>query len=113
MQRLRFVFLPVGLCALVAVGVHAAANVASGELLWVADHVDAFFDAIFSKWSLTAPLVDLIGLEERTGFARGVALVWELCADALLLWPMLGYGERTARLEWQLARGMAQRLAKR
>src|SRR5256885_7856289 len=113
MPRIRFVILPLGLCALVAVGVHAAANVASGEILWLADRVDAFFDAIFSRWTLTAPLVDLIGLEQRTAFARGVALVWELCADALLLWPTLGYAERDARLELQLARGMARRLVKR
>lgn len=113
MARFRFFFLPLGLCALVAVGVHAAANVASGELLWVADRVDAFFDAIFSKWSFTAPLVDWIGFEQRRGFARGVALIWELSADALLVWPMLDYQERTAAQEWAQAREMARRIWQR
>jgi hypothetical protein len=80
--------------------------VVGGQVLWLVDRVDAFFDAIFSSWSVTAPLVDLVGLAQRTVFARGVALVWELCADFLLALPMLGYEEREVAGEVALARGL-------
>ena len=102
--RFRWVFLPLGLCALAAVGAHAAADVVGDQLLWLADRVDAFFDAIFSSWSVTAPLVDLIGLTQRTFFARALALTWELSADALLAVPLLNYQERAAEQELALAR---------
>ena len=107
--RARWVFLPVGLCALVALGAHAAADVVSGQVLWLVDRVDAFFDAIFSTWSLTTPLVDLVGLEQRTIFARGAALVWELCADFLIALPMIGYDEREVAGEVPLARGLLRK----
>ena len=110
MGRIRWVFLPLGLCALVAVGAHAAADVVGDRLLWVVDRVDAFFDAVWSSWSVTAPLVDLLGLAQRTWFARAVALAWELAADALIAVPMLGYEERDAAREWQMARDLLRRV---
>src|SRR5258706_5843018 len=102
--RIRWIFLPLGMCALVAVGAHAAADVVGERVLWLVDRVDAFFDAIFSSWSVTAPLVDLVGLSQRTFFARAVALTWELIADALIALPLLGYDEREAIDEWIRAR---------
>src|SRR5438105_8510538 len=108
-SRARWVFLPLGLCALAAVGTHAAADVAGHSVLWLVDHLDAFFDAIFSSWSVTAPLVDLIGLEERTFFARSVALLWELWADALIALPLLGYDERTPAEEMALGRDLLRK----
>jgi hypothetical protein len=107
--RVRWIFLPLGLCALVAVGAHAAADVVGDRVLWCVDRVDAFFDAIFASWSVTAPLVDLVGLSQRTFFARAVALVWELCADALIAVPLLNYQERGAAQEWQLARALLRK----
>src|SRR5690349_1359521 len=107
--RARWVFLPLGLCALVAVGAHAAADVVADRVLWSVDRVDAFFDWIWSAWSVTAPLVDLVGLTQRTWFARAVALAWELAADALIAIPLLGYSERDANLEWKIARDLLQR----
>jgi len=107
--RVRWIFLPLGLCALVAVGAHAAADVVSERVLWAVDRVDAFFDWIWSAWSFTAPLVDLVGLTQRTWFARAVALAWELAADALIAVPLLGYEERDASVEWQLARDLLRR----
>ena len=103
--RIRWIFLPFGLMALVAVGAHAGADRVAEEVLFAVDRVDAFFDAIFSSWSVTAPLVDLVGLGQRTFFARGVALAWELAADAMLAIPLLGYDERDASREWTMARG--------
>ncbi|MGE5049563.1 MAG: hypothetical protein ACM3PC_13380 [Deltaproteobacteria bacterium] len=108
--RIRWMFLPLGLCALVAVGAHAAADVVGDRMLWLVDGVDAFFDALWSKWSVTAPLVDLVGLTQRTWFARAVALSWELAADALVAVPLLGYEEREAAREWALARVLLRRL---
>jgi hypothetical protein len=108
--RIRWVFLPLGLCALVAVGAHAAADVVGDRVLWLVDGVDAFFDALWSKWSVTAPLVDLVGLTQRTWFARAVALSWELAADALIAVPLLGYEERDAAREWAMARALLPRL---
>jgi hypothetical protein len=112
-SRARWVFLPLGLCALAAVGAHAAADVVGGRVLWVVDHVDAFFDAIFSRWSVTAPLVDLVGLAQRTVFARAVALVWELAADWLIALPLLGYQERSPDEEVALARELLRKSARK
>jgi hypothetical protein len=108
--RIRWVFLPLGLCALAAVGAHAAADVVGDRVLWLVDGVDSFFDALWSKWSVTAPLVDLVGLTQRTWFARAVALSWELAADALVAVPLLGYDERDAAREWAMARVLLRRL---
>jgi hypothetical protein len=93
-DRLRFVFLPIALCALVAVGVHAAADVASARILAVVDAADASLDAFFSRFALTTSLVDLVGPAQRIGFSRALALVWEVCADGFLALPLLGYDER-------------------
>jgi hypothetical protein len=92
-ERLRFVFVPLALCALVAVGAHAAADVASGVILGFVDTADAALDSLLSRAALTAPLVDLIGPAQRIGFARALALLWELCADAFLALPLLDYEE--------------------
>ncbi|HVE82726.1 MAG TPA: hypothetical protein VND93_07750 [Myxococcales bacterium] len=89
--------MPLGLVALIAVGVHAAADVVDDRILWLVDHVDALFDAIAGRFQLTASWVDLIGLEQRVKIARSVALVWELAADVILCWPALGYREKDAR----------------
>lgn len=105
-KSVRWAFVPIGLCALCAVGAHAAADVIGDRIFLVVDRLDAFFDAIFARFSLTAPLVDLIGVSQRTFFARSLALIWELSADALLAFPLLDYQERAASAEWALARKM-------
>ena len=107
--RLRWIFLPLGLCALTAVGAHAAADVVSDRVLWCADRLAAFFDAAFASWSVTAPLVDLIGLSQRTFFARALALAWELSADALIAIPLLGYDERDGAVELRAARAILRK----
>jgi hypothetical protein len=108
-RSIRWIFLPLGLCALCAVGAHAAADVMGDRIYSVVDAIDAFFDGIFARWSVTAPLVDLVGLPQRTFFARGIALVWELSADALLALPLLDYRERSATDEWTLSVAMLRR----
>ena len=92
--RFRFVFMPAGLFALIAVGVHAAADTLDDRILWVVDGADAAFDAVVGAWSLTAGWVRWIDFEDRTWIARAFALVWELAADLVLAVPTLGYRER-------------------
>lgn len=104
--RCRFVFMPLGLFALVAVGVHAAADTLDDRILWGVDHLDAGFDALFGAWSWTSSWVHWIDLEDRTWLSRSLALGWELAADLVLALPALGYreepmGPRTTRRRWK------------
>lgn len=93
-DRLRWLFVPAALCAVVAVGVHAAADVVGDVILHGVDAADAAFDSLAGRFTLTAPLVDLVGPSQRVFFARAVAFVWELASDVLLAVPMLRYDER-------------------
>ena len=92
----RWAFMPLGLLALIAVGVHAAADTLDDRLLAVVDLADAAFDRVVGRYSLTAPLVDLLSLERRTTLAQALALAWELAADVVLALPALGYHEEHA-----------------
>ena len=90
---LRWLLLPLSMAALLGVGIHAAADVLSDQFLSLVDRVDALFDSLFSLWSVTAPLVDLVGFSERTFLARSAALVLELIAGLYVALPALGYDE--------------------
>lgn len=92
----RWAFMPLGLVALIAVGVHAAADVVDDRILWLVDLVDGWFDGVVGRFDLTANLVHLLDFEQRVKLARSVALVWELVADVILCWPALGYREKDA-----------------
>jgi hypothetical protein len=98
-EPLRYLLLPLGAAALLAVGIHAAADVLSDQFLSAVDRADALLDSLFATFSLTAPLVDLVGLHERVLLARGTALLFELWADLVLALPALGVGEETAPLQ--------------
>ncbi|MCP3097253.1 hypothetical protein LZ198_00035 [Myxococcus sp. K15C18031901] len=92
----RWAFMPLGLLALVAVGVHAAADTLDDRLVWLVDRADATFDAWVGASDFTASWVEWVSLETRTRIARGLALAWELAADLVLALPALGYREATA-----------------
>jgi hypothetical protein len=92
--RFRFVFMPAGLFALIAVGVHAAADTLDDRILWLVDRVDAAFDAVVGGWGPTSAWVHWIDLSDRVRIARGFALVWELAADLVLAVPAIGYREQ-------------------
>lgn len=92
----RWAFMPLGLLALVAVGVHSAADTLDDRLVAVVDRVDSAFDGLVGRWDVTAPMVEWVSLELRTRIARGLALVWELAADLVLALPALGYREARA-----------------
>ncbi|MGZ3457348.1 MAG: hypothetical protein ACXU86_02465 [Archangium sp.] len=92
----RWAFMPLGLLALLAVGVHAAADTLDDRLLALVDLADAAFDRVAGHYRLTESLVDLLSLERRTTLARALALAWELAADVVLALPVLGYREELA-----------------
>ncbi|AGC43685.1 hypothetical protein MYSTI_02369 [Myxococcus stipitatus DSM 14675] len=92
----RWAFMPLGLLALVAVGVHAAADTLDDRLLSWVDRADAAFDGWVGQYDLTAPMVEWVSLELRTRIARVLALTWELAADLVLALPALGYREASA-----------------
>ncbi|MFL5357812.1 hypothetical protein [Archangium sp.] len=92
----RWAFMPLGLLALLAVGVHAAADTLDDRLLVLVDLADSAFDRVVGRFTLTESLVDLLSLERRTTLARALALAWELTADVVLALPALGYREELA-----------------
>lgn len=101
LAHLRWAYMPLGLLALVAVGVHAAADTVDDRLLALVDGVDSAFDRLVGRSPVTASLVDLVSLERRTSLARALALGWELAADLLLALPALGYREAEAHEPWR------------
>ena len=89
----RWAFMPLGLFALVAVGVHAAADVVDDKLLRAVEWLDVLFDGLLAQSERTAAWVNKIDSRERTLIARGLALAWELSVDAFIALPALGYDE--------------------
>lgn len=85
--------MPLGLSALVAVGVHAAADTVDDRFLAVVQGLDAWFDHWFAQYEALQAWVDKIGSREQTLIARTLTLAWELGADLILLFPLLGYRE--------------------
>ena len=91
LSAVRFIYFPLALTALLAVGVHAAADALDQRVLWVVDHLDAVFDAIVGRFELTASWVNWVGLDDRVRIARLVAFAWELAGDVVLAIPVLGF----------------------
>jgi hypothetical protein len=93
----RWVFMPLGLLALVAVGVHAAADSVDDRIRWLIEQLDAALDGVFADFELTRSWVDAIGSVERTHIARALALLWEVAVDVTVAVPALGYLEESER----------------
>jgi hypothetical protein len=89
----RWLFMPLGLLALIAIGVHAAADVIDDHLLRVIEQLDAWADGLLARSEVTADWVNRIDSRERTWIARGLALIWELAVDVFIAVPALGYAE--------------------
>ncbi len=87
----RWGMLPLGLMALVAVGVHAAADTLDDRLLLGIERADAWLDAWLGGFQLTQGWVDAVGPEQRVRAARWLALAWELAVDLVLALPVLAY----------------------
>jgi hypothetical protein len=87
----RWGMLPLGLMALVAVGVHAAADTLDDRLLLGIERADAWLDAWLGGFQLTQGWVDAVGPEQRVRAARWLALAWELSVDLVLALPVLAY----------------------
>jgi hypothetical protein len=97
LEAVRFLYLPLALFALIAVGVHAAADTVDDPILWIVDHLDALFDAAVSHFEWTQGWVHWVDVADRVRIARALALIWELAADAFLAFPILGYREKVPR----------------
>lgn len=91
----RWAFMPLGLFALVAVGVHAGADLLDDRLLRLVESLDAWLDGLFARTESLAPWVHRIDSRERTLIARAVALAWELAVAGLVALPLLGYDEQS------------------
>lgn len=87
--------MPLGLFALIAVGVHAAADVMDDRILLGVEWLDTWLDALLAQSEHTAAWVNRIDSPERTLLARGVALAWELSVDVFIALPALGYDEHS------------------
>ncbi len=92
----RWAFMPLGLFALVAVGVHAAADLVDDRLLRAVEALDAWLDGLLAQADATAAWVNRVDSRERTLIARALALAWELAAAAFVAVPMVGYLEEDA-----------------
>jgi hypothetical protein len=106
----RWFFMPVGLFALIAVGVHSGADVLNNVILRVLDSlsglliggVGGFLDGFCSLLRLgheradawTVAFGDAIGLPQRAAAAKALAFFLELAVDFLVALPALGYRER-------------------
>jgi hypothetical protein len=100
----RVIFMPLGLFALVAVGVHEAADRVDDRVLSLIDALDSWADAMLSRSESTSAWVDRVGPLQRTLLARFLALCWELAVDVLVVFPQLGYsevGETEARFSFR------------
>lgn len=93
----RWLFMPLGLLALVAIGIHAAADLVDDALLKAVEQVDGFFDMLWTSTQTTSGWAARIGEHERTLIARALTLVWELAADFFVALPLLGYAEEENR----------------
>lgn len=89
----RWGFMPLGLFALLAVGVHAAADLVDDRLLRVVEALDVWLDGLFAQAEWTAAWVNRIDSRERTVIARALALAWELAVGFFIAVPALGYAE--------------------
>jgi hypothetical protein len=91
----RWAFMPLGLFALVGVGVHAAADLVDDRVLRLVEALDAWADALLAPSESLAAWVNRIDSRERTVIARAIALAWELAVDGFIALPLLGYEEAT------------------
>jgi hypothetical protein len=113
LASLRWLFMPLGLFALIAVGAHEGANAADDWLLVSLDWLDGLFDR-FAAWLLPAAggllgasaeridrwvfaAASLVDLRERALLARGGAVGLELLVDLTLALPALGYREHAGK----------------
>ncbi|MBX7115686.1 MAG: hypothetical protein K1X64_15260 [Myxococcaceae bacterium] len=90
---LRGFYVPLGLFALIAVGVHGAADVLDDYVLRGVERLDAWLDTFWAMNSFTESWVDAVSSLQRTWIARAVAFAWEIAADLVVALPCLNYFE--------------------
>ena len=65
----RWLFMPLGLTALICVGIHAAADTVDDRLLTLVQALDAWMDGNFARFESLQSWVDRIGSRETSGAA--------------------------------------------
>lgn len=93
--------MPLGLVAIVAVGVHAAADAVDDRLLVWVERFNVAFEAFMAEHESTRHWVGFLTSRRQTEIARGIALGWELLVDLSLALPMFGYFEQTLQERMQ------------
>lgn len=88
---MRWSFLPFGLFALVAVGVHAGADVFDDWVAAALARALAGLSGAVGDGGVLARWLAAFGPREQTLCARAVALLLELSVDALVAFPLLAY----------------------
>lgn len=78
MKHARWLFMPLGLLALIAAGVHAAADVVDDHLLGLVETSDLWFDNLFVQNERFAAWAAWVDVRERTVIARALAVVTRL-----------------------------------
>ena len=89
----RGFYIPLGLFALIAVGVHGAADVLDDHVLRGVERLDAWLDTLWAMNSFTESWVGAVDSLQRTWVARAVAFSWEIAADVIAALPCLNYFE--------------------
>lgn len=78
----------VGVFCLMAIGLHAAADLLDDRVLAFLAWLDVLFDGLFARFSVTESWVDAVGTGARLKASRMLVLAWELVADLLLAAPL-------------------------
>lgn len=89
----RGFYVPVGLFALLAVGVHGAADVLDDHVLRGVERLDAWLDGLWAMQAFTEGWVARVDSLERTWVARAIAFSWEIAVDLTVALPCLNYFE--------------------
>ncbi|MFN7134676.1 MAG: hypothetical protein ACK4N5_21535, partial [Myxococcales bacterium] len=108
LAAIRWIYFPAAVLAVLALGIHAGADALDDSLLVALDGLDALADAaltavVSSVWpafgasparteAAVVRVCELVGLEERTRVAQGVAIGLELLADLLIARALLAGG---------------------
>lgn len=89
----RGFYVPLGLFALIAVGVHGAADALDDFVLRGVERLDAILDGFWALNPATETWVNRVDALQRTWVARIVALIWEIAVDLVAALPCLNYFE--------------------
>lgn len=91
---LRSLFIGVGAFALVAIGIHAAADCLDDRIFAAVEALDEWVDHQLARTSFTQPWIDLVGARSLTTFSRSLAMSLELVLDFVIGFSVFAYEQR-------------------